>query len=58
MKVIVFRCIQQHSYCRSFSPEVNDAITRQIKKLNTNTRYIYDKLYEYGNRLLKFPKIK
>ena len=38
-------------------PEVNDAITRQIKKLNTNTRYIYDKLYEYGNRLLKkFPK--
>ena len=27
-------------------PEVNDAITRQIKKLNTNTRYIYDKLYE------------
>ena len=29
----------------------------KIKKLNTNTRYIYDKLYEYGNRLLKkFPK--
>ena len=38
-------------------PKVNYAISRQIKKLNTNTRYIYDKLYEYGNRLLKkFPK--
>ena len=38
-------------------PKVNDAISKQIKKLNTNTRYIYDKLYEYGNKLLKkFPK--
>ena len=38
-------------------PKVNYAISRQTKKLNTNTRYIYDKLFEYGNRLLnKFPK--
>ena len=38
-------------------PKVNYAISRQIKKLNTNTRYIYDKLFEYGNKLLnKFPK--
>ena len=38
-------------------PVVNDAISKQIKKLNTNTRYIYDNLYDYGKRLLKkFPK--
>ena len=38
-------------------PKVNDAISKQIKKLNTNTRYLYDKLYEYGKKLLnKFPK--
>ena len=39
-------------------PKINDAITRQIKKLNTNTRYLHDNLYRYAKKLLdKFPKI-
>ena len=38
-------------------PKINDAITRQIKKLNTNTRYLHDNLYKYAKKLLnKFPK--
>jgi len=38
-------------------PRVSKAISYQIKKLNTNTRYIYDQLYDYGSRLIrKFPK--
>ena len=38
-------------------PNVSKAISYQIKKLNTNTRYIYDQLYDYGSRLIrKFPK--
>ena len=38
-------------------PKVTRAISKQINKLNTNTRYIYDQLYDYGSRLIKkFPK--
>lgn len=38
-------------------PKVTRAISKQIKKLNTNTRYIYDQLYDYGSKLIKkFPK--
>jgi 4-aminobutyrate aminotransferase-like enzyme/Ser/Thr protein kinase RdoA (MazF antagonist) len=38
-------------------PKVTSAISKQITKLNTNTRYIYDQLYDYGSRLIKkFPK--
>ncbi len=38
-------------------PKVTSVISKQIKKLNTNTRYIYDQLYDYGSRLIKkFPK--
>lgn len=37
-------------------PEVVDAGQRQMAKLNTNTRYLYDVLPEYAERLLaKFP---
>lgn len=38
-------------------PEVVAAAQRQIGKLNTNTRYLYDSLAEYAELLLtKFPK--
>ncbi len=38
-------------------PKINEAISNQSKKLNTNTRYIYEGLYDYSKMLLKkFPK--
>ncbi len=38
-------------------PEVVEAGQRQMAKLNTNTRYLYDHLAEYAEKLLaKFPK--
>lgn len=38
-------------------PQVVDAGQRQMAKLNTNTRYLYDILPEYAEKLLsKFPK--
>ena len=37
-------------------PEVVEAGQRQMAKLNTNTRYLYDSLQEYSEKLLsKFP---
>ncbi|MGK0388324.1 MAG: ethanolamine-phosphate phospho-lyase [Maribacter sp.] len=37
-------------------PKVVEAGQRQMAKLNTNTRYIYDALHEYSEKLLaKFP---
>ena len=37
-------------------PKVVDAGQRQMAKLNTNTRYLYDQLSEYAEKLLsKFP---
>jgi len=37
-------------------PKVVDAGQRQMSRLNTNTRYVYDLLQEYAERLLsKFP---
>ena len=32
-------------------PRVVEAGTRQMRRLNTNTRYLYDQLVEYGERL-------
>ncbi|MCB0807296.1 MAG: aminotransferase class III-fold pyridoxal phosphate-dependent enzyme, partial [Bacteroidales bacterium] len=38
-------------------PRVVEAAQRQMAKLNTNTRYLYDQLAAYAERLLaKFPK--
>ena len=38
-------------------PKVIEAASKQMKKLNTNTRYLYDIIQIYGSRLLnKFPK--
>ncbi len=38
-------------------PKVVAAGQRQMAKLNTNTRYLYDQLFEYAERLLsKFPE--
>ena len=38
-------------------PAVSDAIQKQSRKLNTNTRYIYDSLADYSEKLLgKFPE--
>ncbi|MBO3698400.1 aminotransferase class III-fold pyridoxal phosphate-dependent enzyme [Roseivirga sp. E12] len=38
-------------------PAVVEAAQRQIAKLNTNTRYLYDNLHEYAEQLLaKFPE--
>lgn len=38
-------------------PKVVEAGQRQMAQLNTNTRYIYDALHEYSEKLLsKFPK--
>ncbi len=37
-------------------PKVVEAGQRQMAKLNTNTRYLYDQLHEYAEKLLsKFP---
>ncbi len=37
-------------------PEVSRAISNQIRRLNTNTRYVYEPFSKYGDRLLKhFP---
>ncbi len=39
-------------------PKVVEAAQRQIAKLNTNTRYLYDSLTEYAEHLLsKFPEV-
>ena len=35
-------------------PEVTQAAARQINKLNTNTRYLYEALMGYSERLLKY----
>ncbi len=35
-------------------PKVNDAIARQQRRLNTNTRYLYDPLIEYSEHLLSY----
>lgn len=35
-------------------PSINEAITRQQRKLNTNTRYLYDSLIEYSDKLLSY----
>jgi ethanolamine-phosphate phospho-lyase len=35
-------------------PHISEAISSQTRKLNTNTRYIYDSLLEYGERLLEY----
>ncbi|MFH1153901.1 MAG: aminotransferase class III-fold pyridoxal phosphate-dependent enzyme [Pseudomonadota bacterium] len=38
-------------------PRVSSAITRQIRRLNTNTRYLSDAMASYNDRLLaRFPK--
>lgn len=38
-------------------PAIVEAAQRQVAKLNTNTRYLYDNLHEYAEQLLaKFPK--
>ncbi len=38
-------------------PKVTHAISEQVKKLNTNTRYYFDSIAEYGEKLLyHFPK--
>ena len=34
-------------------PRVIDAASKQMKKLNTNTRYLYDIINMYGGKLLK-----
>jgi len=37
-------------------PSIVEAAQRQVGKLNTNTRYLYDSLHEYAEQLLgKFP---
>jgi 4-aminobutyrate aminotransferase-like enzyme len=35
-------------------PKVSEAASKQIRKLNTNTRYYYDSLALYADRLLKY----
>jgi len=35
-------------------PLVSQAISRQIRQLNTNTRYLYDSLTTYSTKLLKY----
>ena len=35
-------------------PKVNDAIAKQQRKLNTNTRYLYDPLMDYAKHLLSY----
>ncbi|MCP4551067.1 MAG: aminotransferase class III-fold pyridoxal phosphate-dependent enzyme, partial [Bacteroidetes bacterium] len=35
-------------------PKVSEAIARQQRKLNTNTRYLYDSLIEYSDKLLSY----
>lgn len=35
-------------------PEVSKAISNQIRRLNTNTRYVYEQFCRYGDRLLKY----
>lgn len=38
------------------NPRVTAAVARQMAQLNTNTRYLYDNVYEYAERLLAtFP---
>ena len=38
-------------------PNVSEALSRQTRQLNTNTRYLYDSITEYSGRLLThFPK--
>ena len=54
-----------HSYLDAYNniphvghshPKVVEAGSRQLAKLNTNTRYLYDSLQEYAEKLLtKFP---
>ena len=39
-------------------PEIVKVSQTQMSKLNTNTRYLYESLYDYSEKLLaKFPKI-
>ncbi|MFZ8281147.1 aminotransferase class III-fold pyridoxal phosphate-dependent enzyme, partial [Staphylococcus aureus] len=39
-------------------PHVVEAIGRQAATLNTNTRYLYDVIYDYAERLLAtFPPV-
>ena len=35
-------------------PKVNEAIAKQQRKLNTNTRYLYDPLMDYAEHLLSY----
>lgn len=38
-------------------PKISQVISDKVRKLNTNTRYIYNELTEYAEKLLsKFPE--
>ena len=49
-------CVNNIPHVGHCHPRVVEAGQRQMAKLNTNTRYLYDSLGEYASRLLeKFP---
>ena len=50
-------CVNNISHVGHSNSLVHDALIRQNLKLNTNTRYLYNIINEYSDRLLKtFPK--
>ena len=51
-------CVNNISHVGHSHPKIHTAMIEQNLKLNTNTRYLYKIINEYGNKLLsKFPKI-
>lgn len=49
-------CVNNISHVGHCHPKINEAITRQIHQLNTNTRYLYQPLNNYLKKLTdKFP---
>lgn len=49
-------CVNNIMHVGHNHPVVTDAAIRQISSLNTNTRYLYDNLYRYAEKLLStFP---